>query len=219
MKVLTRTQFLALQGPVLYSKWFVGHAAPEDEISIKYDTLDNDWVCQPLSGFQMQGADSTIAIDVWSAVDRGEHRDDLKVDMESAGRDGLFESEYDCKFVVFDADDIGEFMRKMNECFQAAVRFVDAQYMVIRISPMTDVNANLKVSAKYKGVEKEFIYNRIYLNTLKEMIGQRYEGQSWVQVEKYGFGYELIVANPKSEDPIGELMEYLKHESRSRFQG
>lgn len=127
MKVLTRTEFLALKGPVLYSKWYTDHAGPETEMSIKYDTWENDWTCQPLSGFDMQGddTDGKIPIDRWAEVERGTYQGDLKVDMECAGRDGLFETEEECKFVVFDADDLNEFLRKLTDCFKRAVKFAE----------------------------------------------------------------------------------------------
>lgn len=127
MKVLTRTQFLALKGPVLYSKIYADQAGPETQMSVKYDTMGDDWVCQPLSGYDMQGDDSIIAIDVWSAVENGNYPKDLKVDMECAGRDGLFETEEECKFLVFDADDLNEFLRKITDCFKRAIKFAEEQ--------------------------------------------------------------------------------------------
>jgi hypothetical protein len=127
MKVLTRTEFLALKGPVLYSKWYADHAGPETEMSVKYDTWENDWVCQPLSGFDMMIPEGSkdIPIDIWLKVENDVPVGDLKVDMECAGRDGLFETEEECKFVVFDADDLNEFLRKLTDCFKRAVKFAE----------------------------------------------------------------------------------------------
>lgn len=125
MKILTRKEFLALKGPVLYSKWYTANAGPGNEMFIKYDTWENDWVCQPLGGFDMvipEGSED-IPIDVWMKMENNVPVGDLKVDMECAGRDSLFETEDECKFVVFDADDLKAFLGKITNCFKRALTF------------------------------------------------------------------------------------------------
>lgn len=48
MKVLTRAEFLALEGPLLYSKWQKSWGNPSQSLEIKYQSMGEDWVCQGL---------------------------------------------------------------------------------------------------------------------------------------------------------------------------
>lgn len=121
MKVLTRAEFLALEGPLLYSTWRKDWGHPDQSIEIKYQTMGNDWVCQGLDPLfsSIPEHPEVKEHDVWDYVAYRDYKGSIKIDLEFAGRDGCFDE--DDRYVVFEANDVAEVLRKVNECYQQAV--------------------------------------------------------------------------------------------------
>ncbi len=123
MKVLSREEFLALEGPVLYSKWRPDWDGPDQSIGIKYQTMGNDWVCQGLDPLfsSIPEHPEVKAHDVWGYVEGHNYKGSINIDLEFSGRDGYFDE--NDRFVVFEEADVAEVLRKVNECYLHAVRF------------------------------------------------------------------------------------------------
>lgn len=121
MKVLTRAEFLALEGPILYSKWENGWGHPSQSVEIKYQTMGEDWVCQGLDPLfsKLPEHPEVREHDVWEYVDNHNYKGPIQIDLDFAGRDGIFDQED--RYVVFEAQDIAEVLRKVTECYQQAL--------------------------------------------------------------------------------------------------
>lgn len=121
MKVLTRAEFLALDGPLLYSKWLKGWGHPSQSLEIKYQTMGSDWVCQGLDPLfsSLPEHPEVKEHDVWTYVEEHNYKGTVKIDLDFAGRDGCFDQED--LYVVLEAQDIAEVLRKVTECHQHAL--------------------------------------------------------------------------------------------------
>lgn len=123
MKVLTREEFLLLKGPVLYSKWQKNWAEPDQALEIKYHTVaDVDWVSQGINPFWVTLPEKPEVShhDAWMFIDETDYKGPIKIDLDFAGRDGLFDP--DDRYIVLELDDIGEVLRKVNECYNHAAQ-------------------------------------------------------------------------------------------------
>ena len=109
MKVISRSEFLEIEDKVIYSKFYKDNSHPSDLVEMKIGNFgDNDWVCQTISGgyakdFQPSGVE-------WFS-----HKGSLNIDLECYGRDGLYESNEECKFLIFEKDDIICIISKLSE--------------------------------------------------------------------------------------------------------
>ena len=111
MKVINRSEFLKIEGKVLYSRFYNGHVSPSSSIEMKLgNNGDNDWVYQTLSGEIARGFD--VFDEAWES-----NIDSLDIDLECAGRDGMFDSDEKCKFLIFEKKDVMEIISKLNEFF------------------------------------------------------------------------------------------------------
>lgn len=121
MKVLTRAEFLALEGPLLYSKWQKSWGNPSQSLEIKYQSMGEDWVCQGLDALfsSIPEHPEVKEHDVWLWVDDHNYKGSIKIDLEFAGRDGCFDQED--RYVVLEAQDVAEVLRKVTECYQQAL--------------------------------------------------------------------------------------------------
>lgn len=117
MKILNRKQFLAISKPVVFQKYspmILG------DLCIKGETISsmNDFYYRNLVGCDIetercQPLDSGELFDLWDSCMNGDI--DFQRDYDCAQRDGLFESENECWFVVYDKDDIMSLIGVLRE--------------------------------------------------------------------------------------------------------
>lgn len=122
MKVLSRAEFLALQGPVLYYKWQKDWSHPDQELKIKYRTMAGvDWVAQGIDPLWVTLPEKPEVPhhDTWLYIDGTDYKGPIKIDLDFPGRDGLFDP--DDRYVVLESDDIVKVLGKVNECYQHAL--------------------------------------------------------------------------------------------------
>lgn len=121
MKVLTRAEFLALKGPLLYTKWDKEWSHPNQSLEIKYQTTGNDWTCQGLDPLfsKLPEHPEVDEREVWAYIAEHNYKGPIQIDLEFAGRDGCFDQED--RYVVLEAHDVAEVLRKVTECYQQAL--------------------------------------------------------------------------------------------------
>ena len=120
MKILNRKDFLAISKPVVFQKYspmIIG------ELCIKEETLPsvNDFQYRSLVGCDIetercQPNNSEELCDLWDSCMDGDI--DFQRDYDVVQRDGLFESDDECWFVVYDEDDIRALINVLGETLQ-----------------------------------------------------------------------------------------------------
>lgn len=109
MKVISRSEFLKIEEKVLYSKFYKNHGEPTSSIEMKLGNCgENDWVYQTLSGELAKGF--YTCHEAWVS-----QFDSLDIDLDCAGRDGFYETEDECRFLIFEKKDVIEIISKLNE--------------------------------------------------------------------------------------------------------
>lgn len=101
MKILTREQFLRLQGGVLYTKY---EPCDLGDLEVKWDSLGcSDWVAQPIVGaFEAHDSGEFCRI-----LDEAQETGcSIPVDFDCAGRDGCFDR--DQLFLVWERGDVAK---------------------------------------------------------------------------------------------------------------
>ena len=117
MRILSRKDFLAISKPVVFQKYspmILG------DLCIKGETLQNtnDFYYTNLVGCDIetercQPDNSETLFDLWdSCLDSGI---DFQRDYDTSSRDGLYEREDECWFVVYDKDDITTLIGVLRE--------------------------------------------------------------------------------------------------------
>jgi len=115
MKIINRKDFLAIPGPVVFQKY---RPSILGELCIKGDTWGNDFLYRDLVGCDIetercQPNDSGELFDLWDSCMSGDI--DFQRDYDNCQRDGLYESENECWFVVYDKDDILSLISVLRE--------------------------------------------------------------------------------------------------------
>lgn len=105
MKIINREKFLKLPSGVLYAKY-----QPQmfDEVCIKWDSWENDWVYQDI--LNVKSNDSGEMIDI--LIDAEENGTSFDLDLECAGRDGLYDK--DQLFAVFELKDVAYLIARLQ---------------------------------------------------------------------------------------------------------
>lgn len=106
MKIVDRKTFLTLPPGILYCKTKPCHFG---DIAIKYDTWTNDWIYQSFPYFQEESDSSDAYFEAYQKLEKGES---LTLDVDCAGRDGLYEE--DEKFLIYEEKDIRILIEKLQ---------------------------------------------------------------------------------------------------------
>lgn len=116
MRILSRKDFLAISKPVVFQKYspmILG------ELCIKGETLKaGDFLYVSLVGCDIETErclpnDSGELADLWDSCLDGDI--DFQRDYDAYSRDGLFEREDECWFVVYDKDDVRALIEVLKE--------------------------------------------------------------------------------------------------------
>ena len=115
MKILRRKDFLAISKPVVFQKYspmILG------DLCIKGETWGNDFCYLNLAGCDIetercQPNDSGELSDLWDSCLDGDI--DFQRNYDAYARDGLYEGENECWFVVYDKDDIRSLIGVLKE--------------------------------------------------------------------------------------------------------
>lgn len=113
MKIVNREEFLKLPPFTLYRQgnrqWSFG------EMQFKYDTWDNDWVCQALDGPEFEAGSGGEIYERMEAMFNGAS---FPLEVDFAGRDGLFEP--DAYFMIYEKDDLVLLRAEIDKAIAAA---------------------------------------------------------------------------------------------------
>jgi hypothetical protein len=108
MRILNRTQFLALEGEVLFSKYAPCYMA---DLEIKLcNSGTNDFCTQQIAdAIECTGSDDFGD----KLVDAQENGTQLKLDFDCGGRDGCFDA--DQLFAVWEPEDVRQLITRLQE--------------------------------------------------------------------------------------------------------
>lgn len=115
MKILNRRDFLAISKPVVFQKYTPSILG---ELCIKGETWGNDFCYRDLVGCDIETErchpnNSEELFDLWdSCLDNDI---DFQRDYDCYQRDGLYEREDECWFVVYDKDDVRNLIEVLKE--------------------------------------------------------------------------------------------------------
>ena len=105
MKIVKRTEFLSLPSGTFYSK--ASYGSISDSISVKHDSLNNDWYYYDVGGFNNWDSTSDLMFRIADMIDNGAeypaHTDHNEV---TISRDGMFDLEDECYFAIYSDNDI-----------------------------------------------------------------------------------------------------------------
>lgn len=106
MRIVNRTQFLALPAGTLYAKY---QPCVFEDLCIKGDSLENDWFYQDIVG----AISSHDSGDFTDKLERARvDGESLPMDFYCQGRDGCFDSEQ--LFWVFERQDVGALICRLH---------------------------------------------------------------------------------------------------------
>jgi len=110
MRIVNRKTFIALPSGTVYAKCsgIDGLGA----IAIKRHSFDNDWDCMEIGTFD----DWDETLELFDKVERMKAKgESFPLRLDSIERDGLFESEDDCSFMIYDNTDVKKIIKKLKE--------------------------------------------------------------------------------------------------------
>jgi hypothetical protein len=107
MKILTRTQFLALPAGVLFAKYTPSYFGP---LELKDSTCgENDFFSLEIaSAIEWKNSDEML-----ERLDRAEAGESIAMDFDTVGRDGLFDR--DQLFAVWESADVAAFLATIQK--------------------------------------------------------------------------------------------------------
>nr|WP_176456136.1 hypothetical protein [Pseudomonas fluorescens]CEK42595.1 hypothetical protein PQBR55_0216 [Pseudomonas fluorescens SBW25] len=118
MRIIDRQAFLAIAGPVLYTK-VRANCDPEESLWIKVGNAgDDDWCYDAIdaSGALQCGGSEELADRIYAMT--RDPSESCPMDYESTRRDGLHEGD-EVKFVVFEKPDIERLSARINKLLAA----------------------------------------------------------------------------------------------------
>lgn len=108
MKIVNRTQFLALPAQTLFSKY---EPCCFGELEIKSDSLRNDWLTQDIAGAIANNGSEDFASKLFDAEINGTS---LPMDFDCLGRDGCFDEGQ--LFAVWEKADVEALIGRLIRC-------------------------------------------------------------------------------------------------------
>lgn len=108
MRIMNRKEFLALEGQVLFSRYYDGQLG---ELEIKGGTFGEvDFTCQTIATSLEWAGDGNLHEQLSQAEQSGE---DVAMDFDFLGRDGLYVENQ--LFAVWSTSDTRAFIAKLNQ--------------------------------------------------------------------------------------------------------
>lgn len=107
MRIINRTEFLALPGDTLYSPY--EHCIFGD-LAIKHQTTGNDFIYQQIASAIECSGSSEFSDKLFAAADTGAS---LPMDLDCASRDGMFDPA-ETLYAVWEKDDVRQLIAKLQ---------------------------------------------------------------------------------------------------------